>query len=98
MCLIFENNNKQVVSVSARFIHDQSLSRDLTNHVITIHYDYHRFAELDTPSPDKYNNRGGSLLQSQKEAAKISKELPKIESKVLAEMDKTIGEVSSVII
>ncbi|KAL5270206.1 hypothetical protein ACHWQZ_G001070 [Mnemiopsis leidyi] len=51
-----------------------------------------RFAELETPSPDKYNNRGGSLLQSQKEAAKISKEIPKIESKVLAEMDKTIGE------
>ncbi|XP_063689662.1 uncharacterized protein LOC134822480 [Bolinopsis microptera] len=51
-----------------------------------------RFAELETPSPDKYNNRGGSLLQSQKEAAKISKEIPKIESKVLAEVDKTIGE------
>ena len=34
-------------------------------------------------------------MQSQKEAAKISKEIPKIESKVLAEMDKTIGEVCS---
>ena len=58
------------------------------------HVYFGRFAELETPSPDKYNNRGGSLLQSQKEAAKISKEIPKIESRVLAEVDKTIGEVS----
>ena len=52
-----------------------------------------RFYELEAPSPDKYNNRGGALLQSQKEAAKISKEIPKIENKVLTEIDKRVGEV-----
>lgn len=51
-----------------------------------------RFFELEAPSPDKYNNRGGALLQSQKEAAKISKEIPKIENKVVAEIEKMVGE------
>ena len=53
--------------------------------------------ELQTPSPDKYNNRGGSLLQSQKEAAKITKEIPKLEAKVLSEVEKLDGEVNTVI-
>ena len=49
--------------------------------------------EIESPSLAKYNNRGGSLLQGQKEAAKISKEIPKLEGRVIAEMDKMVGEV-----
>eukprot|EP00116_Pleurobrachia_bachei_P003352 sb/3463614/ len=51
-----------------------------------------RYTQLQQPSPDKYNNRGGALLQAQKESTKIAKELPKIEQKVLADMDKILGE------
>ena len=68
---------------SNRFIFDMVAKwRDLND----------RYLELQAPNPDKYNNRGGALLQSQKESSKISKDIPRLESKILTEVDKLNGE------
>ena len=51
-----------------------------------------RYLAMESPSPDKYNNRGGCLLRMQKEAARLLREIPKLEAEILAEVEKLNGE------
>jgi len=51
-----------------------------------------KYLAMETPSPDKYNNRGGCLLRMQKEAARLLREIPKLEAEILSEVEKLNGE------
>ena len=51
---------------------------------------FQRKLELETKAndPNRFGNRGGNLLQEEKERKKISKQLPKIESDLFITIER----------